>query len=367
MTSSSSLTRPIIGVLLGTSTPVTRGVEELAKANKKARTTLYFFSTRDVDFDRKVIKGMWFDDAKNHWETGEFPFPDVLYVRGGSGESVETIVKQFDGMGIKKINPITAFNKWELYNKLSRDGNVRKYLPYTRDFDLEDTRRLGDILRKRKTIYLKACRGRRGLQVMRVTRLSSGGYEYSYSILGRLIRRKVSGLTRLQKALKSFFGNRAVLVQEAIDLLKVNRTCPVDFRAELQRDRDGKLQIVAIPIRVGRSNSPITTHGSAYRFNDFIRKLLPNCSEQELRKRRNEIHHFLKTLYRSVENVYGRFGEIGIDFAIDKRGKIWFIECNAQSAKVSVRRAYGRRVVHQIYRNPLEYAKTLVQSSGAHS
>ncbi|MCL6443779.1 MAG: YheC/YheD family protein [Alicyclobacillus sp.] len=366
MDSSSSLARPIVGVLLGSSTPVTSGTEELVKANKKARTTLYFFSTRGVDFDRKIVQGMWFNDAENRWKRGDFPFPDVLYVRGGSGESVQRIVQQFDRLGIRKINPITHFNKSELYHNLSRDNNVRAHLPYTRDFNLEDTRQLAAVLRNRKTIYIKACRGRRGLQVMRVTRLSSGTYEYSYSILGRLVRRKVTGLTRLQRALKSFFGNRAVIVQEAIDLLRVNRSCPVDFRAELQRDEDGKLQIVAIPIRVGQSNSPIATHGSAYRFNDFLKKLLPNCSEQELRNRQLAIHHFLKTVYRSVENVYGRFGEIGIDFAIDKKGKIWLIECNAQSAKVSIRRAYGQRVIHQIYRNPLEYAKTLVQSGTEH-
>ncbi|MBX6396354.1 MAG: hypothetical protein IRY98_11765, partial [Alicyclobacillaceae bacterium] len=135
MAISSSFPRPIIGVLLGTSTPVTRGVEELVKANKKARTTLYFFATRDVDFDRKVIEGMWFNEAKNRWEKGEFPFPDVLYVRGGSGESTQRIVEQFDAMGIKKINPITAFNKSDLYHHLSRDVKVMKYLPYTRDLE----------------------------------------------------------------------------------------------------------------------------------------------------------------------------------------------------------------------------------------
>ncbi len=366
MNSSSSLMRPIVGVILGTSAPVTSGVEELVKANKKARTTLYFFSTRGVDFDRQVVKGIWFNDAKNRWEKRAFPFPDVLYVRGGSGKSVERIVTKFDGMWIRRINPITAFNKSDLYYKLSQDRNVQEYLPYTRDLDLDDISQLRAILRKQKTVYIKACRGRRGLQVMRVARLSAGRYEYSYSILGRLVRRKVSGFTRLQKALKSFFGNRAVIVQQAIDLLTMDGTCLVDFRAELQRNKYGKLKIVAIPIRVGMSNAPITTHGSAYRFNDFLKKLLPNCSKQELRDTRNAIHDFLKTVYRSVEKVYGRFGEIGIDFAVDKKGQIWLIECNAQSAKVSIRRSCGQKTVHRVYRNPLEYAKMLAQSSAEH-
>ncbi|WAH36326.1 YheC/YheD family endospore coat-associated protein [Alicyclobacillus dauci] len=360
MTSSSSLTSPTVGVVLGVSAPVTSGVEELAKANKKARTKLYFFSTRGVDYDRKVIRGMWFNDAKKRWEKRTFPFPHVLYVRGGSGKSVQRLIEKFDDMGIKRINPIVAFNKSDLYYKLSQDKSVRKYLPYTKNLDLNDISELRAILRKRKTVYIKACRGRRGLQVVRVSRVSPGRYQYSYSILGRLVRREVRSYTRLQRALKSFFGSREVIVQQAIDLLTVNGSCLVDFRAELQRNRNGNLTVVAIPIRVGKKSSPITTHGTAYRFNDYLSKLLPNCSSKQIRETRNEIDHFLRTVYRSVEKVYGRFGEIGIDFAVDKNRNIWLIECNAQSAKVSIRRCYSQKTVHRIYRNPLEYAKTLV-------
>lgn len=41
-------------------------------------------------------------------------------------------------------------------------------------------------------------------------------------------------------------------------------------------------------------------------------------------------------MYYCTEEVYGAFGEIAIDLAIDTKGKIWFIECNAKSAKTTV-------------------------------
>lgn len=64
-------------------------------------------------------------------------------------------------------------------------------------------------------------------------------------------------------------------------------------------------------------------------------------------------------MYQSIEQEYGQIGELGIDFAIDKEGKLWFIEANSQSAKVSLMKAYDAVNVEKAFLNPLEYAKFL--------
>lgn len=348
-------------MVLGPSIVLTSGVMELAKANKEAKTTLYFFSTKGVDFKRKVIQGKSFNHSTNRWENGEFPFPDVLYVRGGSGRGVNKLARRFEDMGIKRINPITGFNKSELFHKLGQDNRVREFLPYTQD--LERLSDLRTILQKRNTVYIKACQGRRGTKVMRVEKLAEGDYEYSYSIIGKLFRERVRSFESLQKEIQSFFGDRKIIVQEAIDLVKVNGTRPVDCRAELQRTKNGEIEIVGISIRVGQSKSPITTHASAYSFESYLQRLFPKYSREELSILKSGVYYFLNTVYRSVEEAYGKFGEIGIDFAIDKRGRIWLIECNAQSAKVSIRKSYNANIVRKVYLNPLEYASTLMKNS----
>ena len=68
-------------------------------------------------------------------------------------------------------------------------------------------------------------------------------------------------------------------------------------------------------------------------------------------------------MYSALEKIYGTFGEIGLDFGIDKKGEIWFIEPNAKSAKVSFQKAFGRRTFHQAFRNPLEFAKYLYEKN----
>jgi hypothetical protein len=334
----------------------TRGVKGMVEANKTADTTLNFFATKDVDFKRKRIDATYYDYRKRKWRKKFFPLPDVLYMRGGSGRVVENVVKRFDYLGIPKINALVGFNKGHLFSDLKKDEKVRPYLPYTKTIDdLADARK---YIRLLGTVYVKACRGRRGTKVMKIEKVKHGGYKYSYSVLGDLVRNKARDFKDMKKALVKFFDDRKVIVQEAIDLVKVDHNRSVDFRAELQRDGKGELEIVAVPIRVGQRNSPITTHGEAYHFSDYLGKLFPDYSRERIAGLKEEIESFLIKVYTGVEKKYGKFGEIGIDFGVDKNGKIRLIECNAQSAKVSIAKAYGSK---KIYLNPLLYAKRLAE------
>lgn len=336
----------------------TAGMKELAKANKKARLTLNFFSTKDVYFKRKKVRAIVFNINKKRWERRSLPIPDVLYVRGGSSLKVRLTVNRFDKMGIPRINPLVRFNKGELFRKLKRDKNIRPYLPYTKT--IKRFSKIRKYVRSLGSIYIKACYGRKGTKVMRAVK-KEGGYAYSYSVIHRTVRKKVKHFKDLKKVMKAFFGGREVIVQKAIDLIRVGHNQPVDFRAELQRNGRGKLKIIGISIRVGQKNSPITTHASAYKIDDQLKKLFPDYSDNQMDQLKKNIDDFLITAYKSVEKIYGKFGELGIDFAVDREGKIWLIECNAQSAKVSIGKAYGSRTVRKIYLNPLRYAKKIAK------
>ena len=63
------------------------------------------------------------------------------------------------------------------------------------------------------------------------------------------------------------------MIQKAIDLIKINDS-KVDFRAELQRDGEGKINIIGVSARIGESQSPITIHSSAYPIEKFFKEFL---------------------------------------------------------------------------------------------
>lgn len=67
---------------------------ELAKANQDAQTTLYFFSSKDVNLDKQKIQGTYYNEKKVYWEKKEYPLPDVLYDRGGGGGSEGEYIRQ---------------------------------------------------------------------------------------------------------------------------------------------------------------------------------------------------------------------------------------------------------------------------------
>jgi len=347
-------------------------IDELFKANKIANTTLYFFSIHDVDFKNKRINGIYYDEQRKRWRQKYFPYPDVLYDRGGgylaSQKAInERIRNELDRMNVLKINPLYTFNKYDLFEKLKKFPAMRQYLPHTIHFNREED--LKEMLKISKTVYIKDVTGSNGKGVMRVRKLPNNRYEYSYNNVEGLTKRTVSSRKALMKAIDSYFSSKTKIIQSAIELLEINDRL-IDMRATLQRNKDGRLEINSIPVRIGNTNSPITTSrtgSSTYTFEEFFKKvlyysILPN-SEFEIHRLKRKIQHFLIQVYTHVERVYGEFGEIGIDFAIDKNGKVWLIECNAKPGKDTLYNCYGRETIDQAFLNPLEYGKWKYRTS----
>ncbi|MFS0821130.1 YheC/YheD family protein [Bacillus sp. 1P02SD] len=333
-------------------------LQELAKASVEAGVTLFFFSINDFDFKKNVILGTSFDINSNQWKQDYFPLPDVLYNRRTGGKSSKFITKRIEDVLDKhqviKFNSQSYFNKWEIYRDLSQIKRVRKYLPYSVLY--QEERDLRELLQKYNEVYLKGVRGGRGRWIFRIQKKPNGKFEYSYHLDKRFTGQAESWKDLVREIYK-FFGEREFIIQKGINLIKINDR-KVDFRAELQRDGEGKINIIGVCARIGEMQSPITIHSSAYPIEIFFKKFL-NYSDIKLKKLMERVYQFLFTIYESLEKVYGTFGEIGIDFGIDQEGEIWFIEPNSKSAKVSLMKAYDQETFHQAFLNPLLFSKYL--------
>lgn len=336
-------------------------IRKLVEVNEIARTTLYFFAYQDVDFELLSIKGIYYDENQKKWVENIFPFPDVLYdrVKGKSRKRIKLnyVRNRFHKMGIKKINPLDYFDKWELYQLLDKNETLRPHLPLTRC--LESTEDLKILLEKSRCIYLKACRGSRGKQVMSINKIAKDKYEYrfysKYVVVG-----EVKDLYALFRVIHSFFHGKKVLVQQAINLLTVDNRI-VDIRGELQRNGNGELEVTATPARIGTKEAPIATRGKSYPFEVLFKKYF-NLSDDEVEDLKNKVDSFLIDVYQYIEQSYGLFGEIGIDIGIDKKGKFWIIECNSKSAKVSLCNTGDKETIKQGFLNPLQYAGYICRS-----
>ncbi|MCL7749470.1 YheC/YheD family protein [Halalkalibacter alkaliphilus] len=359
-----SYIKPIVGVLTSRSIVSKLMRQELhikythmARANKVARITLYFFSPRDINYVIKTISGIYFDYQDKIWKQKSFPFPDVVYNRGYRGSlNVTKAINTFQANGVQLINTLSGFNKWDVYRSLVKKKKLQPFLPSTRFFEKAHnitTKDIETLLKKGTKLYIKATRGSRGRKVVSIEK-KQNGYECSFFI-GKLTIIQVNNKTKIIDILKEFFGESNIIVQDAIDLVKIDNQI-VDLRAEVQRNGKGEIEVTAIPVRIGQKFSPISTHGNSFTFNDFFKVIL-SYSEEDVNLLHNKIEDVLIQLYTSIEEEYGPFGEIGIDIGLDKKGELWFIECNAFSAKKSFIKAYDEKTITRSFLNLLEYAK----------
>ncbi|MDT8718050.1 YheC/YheD family protein [Clostridium sp. 19966] len=363
-------TEPIIGVFTNALSiskanhqRPTIKMQYLFSANKNLNMILYFFSSDNFLQDKQKINGTYYNYKTEIWEKRLFPFPDVLYDRGGDIEKcyenktnfVRSVL--YKDANIKKLNPAYIFDKWVLHEYFMKYGDMALYLPYTVRF--ASTKDLLDILNKSNTIYIKDRTGNRGLGVVRVIKLPSGIYEFDYCVKNQRTDYFYSFRTLVNK-LNNFYKDKEPIIQIAIDTLKINDR-NIDMRATVQRNAEGQLEIIAFPVRVAIEGSHITstrTGSEVYDFKEFFR-LNFNFSEKQLQSLTAKIKKFLLITYNRVEEKFGRFGEMGIDFALDKDFNIWLIECNAKPGKDTIYLCYGNDVVSRAFSNPLQYSKFL--------
>ncbi|HOB86348.1 MAG TPA: YheC/YheD family protein [Bacillota bacterium] len=319
---------------------------------------LYFFSLDDVDFDRQQIRGAYYHREKGSWKRGSFPFPGVVYFRNDAppqrAEAFRCLLDHLNRRQAQAVNYFFGLNKWEVHRLLEGDPFLRGHLPATvccrRDGAL-----LESMLDRYGAVYLKACLGSRGRQVVKVLRSSDRLYEFSHC-QGGLKRGRVRR-EQLAREVRHFFQDREYIIQQAVELMTFDGG-PVDLRAEVQRNGRGELELVGIPVRVGHKQAPITTHARSFPFEDFFGAAL-HFEPAFLERLREEIVCLVQRIYCLIESRYGPCGELGIDLALDKDRRLWFIECNSRSARVSLAKAYGQDALHRSFLNALAYARHL--------
>ncbi len=341
--------------------PIFRHVE-FTRAKKRTHTILYFFSIHNVDFTRQKVHGICYDDQKKKWRQLTFPFPDILYDRGGGVLrkqilKSEHIRKQFSELeGMRSLNPQYFFDKWEVHTKLCEQKQMKPHLPQAELYNGLDT--LRNMFKKHTSLYLKDCLGNNGRGVMRLVHLSEEDYVCSYVRKGSLVERTLVGLNNFEPIVHEFFAEKKIIVQEGIDVMTLEDR-NLDFRATLQRNGLGELEITSYPVRVGSIRSPVTssqTGSHIYVWEDFFKNQL-NYSAEQIQSLKRTMEPFLFTCYAAIETSYGTFGELGIDFALDKKGHFWFIECNAKPGFNCMYKSYNQATIARTFSNPLAYAR----------
>jgi hypothetical protein len=159
---------------------------------------------------------------------------------------------------------------------------------------------------------------------------------------------------------KKDIGRAKFIVQQGIRLLKYQGHA-MDLRILIGKNGKGKWKAINFYGRYTKGNSTITNHsagGDVALYEGMVPSLKKAYPQISLPKK-SELGNLAIKAGMLIDKEFGLFGEIGMDIAIDEKGKLWIIEANARPDKyIGIKIDNPTGISPQAY-SVFEYAKYL--------
>jgi glutathione synthase/RimK-type ligase-like ATP-grasp enzyme len=256
---------------------------------------------------------------------------------------VISLSKQYNSKGIS--------NKYRVYEYLSNNNNLKKYLPDTVIFSKSS---LDNMMKKYPEVYVKPTVGSHGNGIYKVIRKDKG-----YKLRSTNQSRIYPNLSLLYQKLNAH-SKKKMIIQQGITLEFVAGR-PYDIRAMVQRRPDSNWTCTGIFTKVGSPNKIVTNYhqgGKLKSLDKVFNKMGLSATEKKLRKSHlNEVALDAAKLLNSKRS--GMF-EMGIDFAYDKKGNLWILEVNSNRPQFYPLKKISR----SMYNRMLSYARSYGRRGG---
>lgn len=335
----------------------------LAEEALKEEVQVLVFSPLSIDWLSKNINGLIYNSVSKKWELAVYPFPDIIYDRATFLEK-EKEIGRFARDRLKKeckisfVNNKSYFNKLETREVLSNNSSIIKYLPDTARYS--HPCQIIDFLAKYNSVYIKDSGGKLGKNIFKLQKAPDEFYILSYQNFGN----KYSDKLTLQEIHNKFEANKLlgmnILIQQGIDIAALDEH-PFDVRILAQKNETQSWEVVDKSMRVAAPGSIVTnisSGGEVKRFNEVISLLFSNSAAIS-----SEVDMLVITVCEALEKEYGKLGELGIDVAIDKSGKVWLLEVNGKPAKLCIYHSGNTELINRSCRNIVRYSKNVIKTN----
>jgi len=227
---------------------------------------------------------------------------------------------------------------------LLNQPDIRPHLPETYWFSAD---RAVQMLKKYRSIFIKPNGGSGGTGIIRVRKTANGRYE---TALGQ--SRHVVGYSSLYRDFQSYERSaEPYIVQRGLDLA-TQKGKLFDLRIYLQKPA-GLWMISGMVARVAAPRLFVTNHTRGGHAASVPEVLLPvyRNNRSKVRQSTNEIRKLSLVIARTLNKSFADIRELGIDFGIDKKGRIWFIEANSRPAHQLFTELPDKTMLRRIRRN----------------
>lgn len=287
----------------------------LVHESEKQNVALIFFTSTDVDLEKKNINGYMYIDEK--WERVLSPFPDVINNVGGARQSKEE----------RKLRRLLPFTSFFVGNKLSLPKRMlenREYAELLVPFRVcVNKSGIYDFIEKNGKVVFKALSSNRGENIYFVTQKGS-----RFSVLEHK-KDRILNNEAFDRWLESeiLIDKGDFIVQRYVHT-RTKENEPYHIRAHVQKNGQGEWELTYIYPRIGseKSNlSNVVTDGRIENFHDFLQREYDELGDVY----EKDILRLSLEVARHLDKIYGlSLDELGIDFAIDETGRYWMHEAN---------------------------------------
>ncbi|KAB2954201.1 YheC/YheD family protein [Heliorestis acidaminivorans] len=354
---------PLIGILAnrkkGKKYSWSAHLKETQRHARRLGITAPVFAVQDISWEEKTVEAVYLQSGT--WVRKIFPLPKVLYNRilKRSMENHPEVVEgkeKFEKLGVTLFNPC-YLDKWETHKHLMENEEAKAILPET--ILINEPEEIWPLLTKYRLIYLKPIHGTHGYGIYRIGIRSTGGYYFqsrNKSNFGPVLSKET-----IEVKVKRLLDKAKYVAQQGLRLATVRRA-PFDIRLLVQKDGKSNWQITKAFGRVaapGRFTSNLSQGGTAM----GIRNTLAASTAGRKRKRTlliKEMRRWGIKLPLLLEEGSGKnFGELGLDLAVDRNGKVWLLEINSKPRKRLSTEEGDPEQVRLSLERPLVYGRLL--------
>ncbi|MEK5060439.1 YheC/YheD family protein [Paenibacillus shunpengii] len=250
--------------------------------------------------------------------------------------------------------------KWHVYNSLRLNALLKDHLPDTAVYtNVEQLKQW--LIRYPQGVFLKPQAGTHGKRTVLVRRqpengkLIIQGRNSSNHMFNKRFTNHELGLSQLHRILST----RTFIIQPFLSLMNQEEK-PFDLRVLVQKNGRGKWSLSGQAIREGGHGS-LTSNlhggGTALDCRSFLETEYGKDQAEFIINKAAELSAVIPVV---LEGRFGRLSELGIDYGIDRDGKLWIIEVNSKPGRSSFLLAGDMESTSLAYNRPLEYARYLL-------
>ncbi len=337
---------PLIGVMISRVNasspnrpfgPITTFCKELTDACDQMGASVCFFPPKEMHANPQSLSA--YSYANGSWSKRTFPIPNVIYNRLTSRKyenmsNVQQFMKDVKSRYGTEIFNEKYLNKTEVFEALRKDSTLHSYLPESYLF--KNFQMLKSMAARHGVLFLKPITGSLGNGIIRIRKEGLGeAYTAHSTSLAGVRRQTFPSLLAVFQSISGKLKTQRYQIQQGLDLISSEGN-PIDFRALVQRGEKGEWEITSIVGRIAGSQhfvSNLARGGSL----STVPAALAKASFSTTAARASIIRRLRKAsldIAKGIETqIHSHFGELGIDLAVDRSGRVWLLEVNSKPSK----------------------------------